>query len=315
MTYAAKIIAHSTAFGVDLVTMELTFPRFLLAEFNTHRVFSRNSASSRAIPVGRRVEQVIEDPFIPESFGKNKAGMQADAQLSENSTYLARLQWQRASKDAIIHAESLARLDVHKQHANRLLEPFVWHTVVVTSTEWENFFNLRCHSAPQPEMQKIAKMARDALKSSTPIRLDPGEWHLPYVEQSDNVMNTDEPLLVNDAPVGRAAWKATEVTERVKISVARCAAISFERQNVVKTVEQYAARHDDLLKSAHMSPFEHQAQAVADWTKPPFSELWSASSSGAWRSIGWFCGNFRAPWLQYRKTIPGEDVFRDQEQR
>jgi thymidylate synthase ThyX len=334
MTYAAKIIADSIAYGVRLTTLEVTFPRFILAEINTHRMLSRNSASSRAIPVERRLQQVRENPFMPEAFGKNKPGMQADAALDEMSAGDARLEWQNAAADAVESAARLAKIGVHKQHANRLLEPFCWHTMVVTATEWDNFFALRCHQHAQPEMQITAKLMRDAMHASTPRELRPKEWHLPYVAVTDNTVDTDAKVVATqlDGTVteGLVGWRQSTLEERIAISAARCAAVSYERQNVEKTIEQYVARHNDLRQSGHMSPFEHQARCArplltdASVYDVPFEMLFEfvpaedgdavlAGVLGCWQPRGYFCGNFRAPWLQYRKMLPNEAVFSEQQ--
>lgn len=317
MTYAAKIIADSIAFGVRLTTFEVTFPRFILAEMNTHKMISKNSASSCAIPVERRIEQILDKPFCPETFTVNKSGMQADKVLEEREAEKAHAIWLHARDHAVGRAELLCDLGVHKQHANRLIEPFAWHTAVMTATEWENFFNLRCHPAAQPEMQIIAKMMREAYERSTPRELIVGAWHLPYVTEEEFFFDIDDD----------EAYEAA----LIKISVAKCAAVSFERQYVEKPIEQYVARHDSLLSLGHMSPFEHQAQVVEPDRKwrtmvgpspvydygPPFSLHYArdmhpmtAGWHNGWKRDGYFCGNFRAPWLQYRKMLPGEAVFR-----
>ncbi len=284
--YAVKILADSIAKAapanapyeddVRLTTMEVVMPRFLLAEFNTHRVFSRNSASSRAIPVKERIKQVQENPFVPEAFGKNRAGMQAAEDIDEVAQNHARAVWLQAAKDAIRAAQSLLNADVHKQHANRVLEPFAWHTVVVTSTEWANFFALRTHKAAQPEMQIVARLMRDAYDLSHPDELGVGEWHLPYIDNED---------------------KPGRIETQIKISVSRCAAVSYERQDAEKSEAQLIERHDMLKNGAHWSPFEHQARRE--------SHHHQLNAEGQQR---WW-GNFRAPWLQYRKTFEGEDVF------
>lgn len=263
MTYAAKVLADSIAQGVRLTTMEVTFPRFILAEMNTHRVFSRNSASSRAIPVEKRIQQVQANPFVPLAFGQNRPGMQALGMVEGQAH--ARATWLAAAKDAVEKASWLADLGVHKQHANRLLEPFAWHTAVISATEWANFFALRCHPAAQPEMQEIANLMRDAYQASIPAPMREGQWHLPYVDSWDG-------------------------PEGLRLSVVRCAAVSYERQDANRTREQVKERHDMLAKSGHWSPFEHQATPT-HWAN------------------GSFVGNFRAPWVQYRKMFAGESIF------
>lgn len=291
--YAARILADSIANGVRLVTMEVTFPRFILAEFNTHRMLSRNSASSRAIPVHKRISQVWRHPFVPEAFGLNKSGMQSSANLGGWRAFLVRRLWLLASKFCCIIAWCMSKMDAHKQHANRVLEPWAWHTVVVSATEWENFFRLRTHKAAQPEMQIIAKLMRDAFEKSTPRTLSPGEWHLPYVK-----------------PLETRVGYAQEVL--VQSSVVRSAAVSYERQDAERSHEQIAKRHDEMLVSAHWSPFEHAAKvATEEELRRHAMYLWTDYGD---EEIGGFIpayiGNFRAPWLQYRKTFEGEDVWR-----
>lgn len=281
MHYQVRILADSIADNVRLVTMEVVFPRFILAEFNTHRVFSRNSASSRAIPVRDRIRQVWRSPFVPEAFSRNKSGMQADKALDGWQSKLARWTWIGLSWVALCAAWLLSKIGTHKQHANRVLELWSWHTVVVSSTEWENFFALRDHSAAQPEMQITARMMREAFEASTPRKLELGDWHLPYIEEADwaDASKSDTGLVT----------RAKVHARLVRLSVVRCAAVSFDRQYSNRTMEQATKRHDEMVKMAHWSPFEHAAQVDACTED--------------------FIGNFRAPWRQYRKTFDGESVF------
>lgn len=289
--YTAAVIADSIAQGVRLTTLEVTFPRYILAEFNTHRVFSRNSASSRAIPVKTRLKQVRENPFVPE-FTKNKSGMQADALLAESDARNAGAYWVGASGMAAEFAESLAAIDVHKQQANRLLEPFVWHTVVVTATDWDNFFALRLHPDAAPEIQKTAQTMKAAMDASTPKKLEVGEWHVPYVEHSE---------------MGYGHHDDSDI-RIVAISVARCAAVSYERQRAEKSIEEYVARHDALKTSGHWSPFEHQARvATPEEILKKAYHVWDEERG---RHLPVSIGNLRVPWLQYRKDFPGEEIFR-----
>ena len=148
MAYAARVLRDSLSpAGVRLTTMEVTFPRFVLSEFNTHRVMSRNSASSRAIPSGKLIERALNDPVVPIEWGRNQRGMQAGDVLSEEDAAKALRVWLAARDAAVARARELLELSVHKQVLNRVLEPFLWHTVIVTSTEWRNFFELRCAPA------------------------------------------------------------------------------------------------------------------------------------------------------------------------
>jgi thymidylate synthase ThyX len=291
MACEEKILADSIASGVRLTTHLVTFPRFILAEVNTHRVFSRNSASSRAIPVEKRIFDIIADPFIPAAFGANKKGMQAGPDLDEGTNAAAEYAWREAMQDAISAAQSLAKLGVHKQWANRLLEPFAWHTAIITATEYDNFFALRCNPEASPEFRKIAEMMRDAMKLSKPVELQPGDWHLPLVFDED----------LNGASDRFGSLTVSEAL--VRLSVARCARVSYLTHEGKRDVEADLALYDRLLTSGHMSPFEHAAK-VYD----------GGSWDDAGKYAGWkhdtFIGNFRAPWVSHRKQIPGEDVWK-----
>lgn len=249
--------------------MEGVFNRYLLAEFNTHRILSRNSASSRAIPVKKVLKQVWSDPALPIHWGANQAGMQARNQLSGWRRWLARRLFLWARLPALVIAWLLTKLSLHKQVANRILEPWVWHTVVFTATNWENFFKLRLHPDAQPEFQEFARCVSEALKASTPRRLSWDAWHMPYVADhylSGPILGHEDPLLTYP-----------------KISAACCARVSYVRQNDRKSEEEDVKFAERLIKSGHWSPFEHVAQAMP----------------GRW-------GNFEG-WKQLRKFFPGED--------
>lgn len=329
--YAAKVIADSQGVSsegesVRIVTLEVTFPRFILAEFNTHRVFSRNSASSRAIPVERRIAQVRDNPFVPEAFGVNRPGMQATAELDDRDGSKARDAWLAAAADAVKRADQLADLGVHKQHANRLLEPFCWHTVVVTSTEWANFMALRPHPAAQPEMQITARAMRAAIEASAPAPLVSGEWHLPYVTPEDLEAERWE-LIRELAPRGvapddygasvpkRAALRDLRGRLRA-LSVTRCAAVSYERQYAHRTIAQAVERHDAMRSAGHWSPFEHQAMVATHGVMEhgervaSLVQAWRASPARRWTTLeGYGAGNLRPPFVQYRKLFAGEAVW------
>jgi len=167
MTITAKVITHSCAAGVpDLITMQCRYPRFIHAEFMTHRVFSRNASSSRAIPIERMIQDVIDDPAMPVAWGSNKPGMQAGVELPH--WRVARECWLDARDAAVERAKEMMNLGAHKQIVNRLLEPFGHISVVVTATEWDNFFALRCHPDADPTMRALAEAMWDAITASLP---------------------------------------------------------------------------------------------------------------------------------------------------
>lgn len=274
MGYSARVLADSVSpAGHRLTTLEVTMPRIVLAEFNTHRMFSRSSASSRAIPVEKRILAVELDPFIPEAFGKNQAGMQASATLDETETTKAREVWVEAMQDACDHARSLAKLGVHKQLANRLIEPFCWHTVIVTATEWPNFWGLRISPLAQPEIQEPARLMKAAMDVSTPEKLNYGEWHTPLVP--DRIQ------------LEVAGYTRRQVAE---VSAARCARVSYLTHDGKRDPAADLALYQKLVSSGHMSPLEHVA----------------TPNTGT--QAHEFVGNFFG-WFQLRKSIPGEQDF------
>ena len=313
--FNAKILADSLSpDGIRLLTFEVTFPRIVLAEFNTHRMLSRNSASSRAIPVQKMIERVMTDPYIPSSWGKNQRGMQAEQDVTGKVGEAAREQWLYALDSAVAHAEELLRLGIHKQLTNRLLEPFMWHTIIVTATEWDNFFHLRNNPMAHPDIQIPAAMMQELYDNRRPRQLQYGQWHLPLVtlEESGDVLpnmelDGEEPLAIEDA---------------CKVSVGRCARISYLTHDGKRDLQADIELHDRLLESGHMSPFEHVARPAEpdDWKKPEadvivgerirYAQDIEIKDAGdgpyAWlpSALQW-SGNFRG-WVQYRKLIPGE---------
>lgn len=278
MSYSAKILADSVnPRGVRLITFEVSFPRIVLAEFNTHRVFSRNSASSRAIPIATMLRRVRTDPFVPSYIGRNQKGMQAHVELDGWRRKIAVLIWRAASKGAVFAASMLARLGAHKQLANRLLEPFLWHTVIVTSTEWANFFALRCSLDAQPEIREIAMLMRTLYEHNEgkSKRLIPGEWHLPLVTGLDWADETESHRLLSHEELAR-------------VSSARCARVSYLTHDGRRSIADDLALANRLQDSGHMSPFEHACRA---------------------EDHDEFIGNIRG-FTQLRKLMPDEAVFR-----
>ncbi len=288
MSYACKIIADSiTLAGVRLTTFEITFPRMVLAEFNTHRAFSRNSASSRAIPVDKQLAKVKSDPFIPIHWGKNRKGMQAEVELTMGEQELAKTAWLKARDLAVQQTQELLEIGVHKQITNRLLEPFMWHTAVCTSTEWWNYFHLRNNLMAQPEIHRIAGMMQDAYLGGTPKELTPVEWHLPYVRPEE--------------------FSEVSLDNLIKLSVARCARVSYLTQDGVRDNEADYTLYNRLLSSGHMSPFEHPARSMSEAEEDKYRTIndFNRLLSGESGKEAPFCGNFRG-WIQHRKQIAGE---------
>lgn len=182
----AVVICHSKApNGEELVTMEINLHRFILPEFNTHRVFSRNFSSSRAVPVNKILEQVRNDPAMPVHWGKNQRGMVAEEELDKNFIEVAEGAWVAAANRAADVAEYMVtQMNCHKQIVNRLLEPFMWTKGVVTSTKegFESFFKLRSHKDAQPEIKALSDAMMKSLEESVPQELEYGDYHLPYID-------------------------------------------------------------------------------------------------------------------------------------
>ena len=262
MTITAKVICDSIDLKMNtrITTMELEYPRFIHSEFMTHRMFSRNASSSRAIPIIKMIRAIIDNPAMPIHWGKNQAGMQAREQLGEHCQVQAQLLWQAARDSAVEHAKTMMALGAHKQIVNRILEPFTHIRVIVTATNFANFFALRDHEDAQPEIRELAVAMKKAIEESTPQPLGPGEWHLPYLDAED-FKNIYEHLKENNItrhdPTQHETWMLA-----CAVSAARCARVSYlthdgERPTLQKDLELY--RHLVNANPPHMSPCEHQA--------------------------------------------------------
>jgi hypothetical protein len=286
-TISAKSILasrHALDSSKRIDTLLLRYPRCIHSEFMTHRVFSRNAASSRAIPVEKLIQDVLDDPFVPLHWGKNQKGMQADEECDEIVEIYhgreARLDaWLLARDAAVSAARAFAKAGYHKQIINRLLEPWMHITVVATSTNWSNFLHLRDHRDAEPHMQLLAREIRKALDGAEFQTLEPGQWHLPFVDDEENK------IFVNDE-------------EGIKLSVARCASTSYKTvDGFDMTLERAIELHDKLVGSnpLHASPCEHQAKA----------DDYGLNGINRWHHPG-LGGNLGEGWIQYRKTLKGE---------
>jgi len=242
---SAEIIADSISEdGHRLTTMKVTMHRFVLPEFNTHRAFSRNSASSRAIPVEKQIGEILGDPAWPVEYGSNKPGMQAGESISEDDSLVADQIWNEAKEFAIDYALQLHVLGVHKQIVNRLIEPFMWHTTIVSATEWENFFEQRCSPLAQPEIRVLAEAMRKVYRESEPKMVNPEGWHLPYI------MGDDHDL---------------DIEDQKKVSVARCARVSYLTHDGQRDPQKDIDLFQKLVSAEppHWSPLEHVARPVS----------------------------------------------------
>lgn len=263
--FMAAVIEDSvTEHGVRLPTFQLRYPRFIHSELMTHRVFSRNASSSRAIPIAKMIEQVRSAPAMPIHWGKNQPGMQAREQLTGDALAATRRMWLEAAMEAASTAEIMMRYGAAKQVVNRILEPFQWMHTIVTATEWDNWFELRDHGDADPNIELLAQLMRKALAGSTPTlrrrdRLDEAAWHLPYCSPVDRITLPVDVLR--------------------KVSAARCARVSYlTLDGLEPDTEKDLALYDRLVGSRplHASPVEHQAYPL------PLASQWSKNFRG-WR--------------------------------
>jgi hypothetical protein len=286
---SAQVIEDSISeLGIRLTTLQLRFPRFILAELNTHRQLSKNARSTRAVPTLKLIDEVRLNPFIPVKWMKNKSGMQATEPMSPEEAVKAESLWRQAAASAADYAEALFATGLHKQWAGRVLEPFMFVDSLVSSTHWANFDALRDHPDAQPEIEVLAKAIIEARAGSSPVNLKPGQWHLPYCTFGEKILAED----------------SGDYSEALKLSTARCARVSYAPFDGNGSIEKELERYFSLVGSTpiHASPAEHQATPdilkVAggnvlfgrkDWTEP--------------KKHGNFFG-----WIQHRKTIPNNYV-------
>ena len=275
--------------GERVATLLAEYPRFIHGEVMTHRALSKNSSSSRAIPVAKVLEQVRINPAMPIHWGVNRAGMQAYEELTGNDLRCAQRAWKEAARAATDAAEHLGSVGVHKQVANRLLEPFQRMRVVITATSFDNLLHLRLHKATRPEFQELAKCLYLALKQSSPTELREGMWHTPFYEDG--------------------YWSETHsvpLETALRISASCCAQTSYRKLDT--TEEKADAIWNKLVSETpvHSSPTEHQAT-------PIFDDIdWPKGVTHVDRQGNFWSNNFKG-WVQHRALIPNNvcEVYED----
>lgn len=292
MTIKATIIADSISASTDkrITSLELELPRFIWSEMLTHRLFSRNAASSRAIPVSKVTEQVRSNPAKPMYWGSSKSGMQAGSELTGEHKALARGIWETAAIKAAEFSDQLFESGLHKQHTNRITEPFQQYKVVLTATEFDNFFYLRNHKDAQPEIRMLAQAMLEAMKASTPMKLKTGEWHLPYIKRK----LVDGTMCYYDV-------NNTELTleEAQQVSSSCCAQVSYRLLD--HTLDKAKFIYDKLVNSkpVHASPFEHQATPMY-WFAT--NDIWPEGVTHMDADGKFWSGNLQG-FIQYRQLI------------
>lgn len=298
MKIEAKIIAHSksSVTGKEIITWELTYPRFIHSEFMTHRVFSRNAASSRAIPVSKMIDMVRNAPACPVHWGQNQPGMQANLELSGNALDVTKEHWRQAAVDAANHAEVMANAGAHKQVVNRILEPFQVMKTVMTATEDDNWFWLRDHNDADPTIHALARVMWEAKQNSVPAVLEPGEWHMPYYNHHGQIGVWAD--YFNDS-----------LEDALAISSSCCAQVSYRKldDSLEKAKDIFAKLIES--KPCHASPTEHQATPMkaADWkyqiNLSQWEQTWEKGITHKDREGNFWSGNFKN-WVQHRQLIP-----------
>lgn len=309
MAQSAELIACSIGHDAKLLaTFRIRYPKFIHGECLTHRLLeqnpevavmvpdgvmydqdmSRNASSSRATPVARMIDEVMRDPVVPMHWGKNQKGMQAREELQAESREQAIKIWLEARDDAVRNAQRLNDLGAHKQIVNRIIEPWMHIITVVTATEWNNFFALRCHPDAQPEINDLAWKMKILMDPEKAVMLSPNNWHLPFVTPDDYHTALDH--------TGKNRPFSEINSLLCKISAARCARVSYYNFHGTKsTVEEDIQLFDKLTDrdTVHASPLEHQAKPDVkireQWVSPQYH------------------GNLRG-WIQHRKLVANESV-------
>ncbi|MFA9261844.1 MAG: hypothetical protein ACEQSB_00590 [Undibacterium sp.] len=313
-----KVIADSISeAGIRLATMHLRYPRIVHSELMTHRVFSRNARSSRAVPVATMLKEVMKEPFIPWHWGKNQKGMQADEECDELVDMSAihdlpfmdcltrEEAWLLLRDNAVRGAEAFSKAGYHKQIANRLIEPFAYIDTLVSSTDWANWDALRDHADAEPHIADLAREMKIERHNSEPEPLKHGEWHLPYVSKQEQVDIWLDEFGGNQGNGPEASDNHLRLL--VKLSTARCARISYKPFDDNGSIEKEVERHDMLVGSTplHASPAEHQAtpdKIVFNYRDGMDTSDWDSEH---------LHGNFRG-WKQYRKMLPNECTYEGQ---
>lgn len=302
-----NVIAHSISKkGKEILTYELVYPRAVHSELAVHRMLSKNSASSRAIPIPRVIEMVRNNPAMLSRYGSNQAGMQDkgfehdEPVVFQGKSYTIREAWKLGAEFMCDLAESIHEAGYHKQVGNRLLEPFQWMKVVLTGTEFANFFWLRDHEAADPTIAELARKMLEAKQRSSPVLLGDDDWHVPYFENGYWIAERVgmAGLTVNSSGI--------TLQEALDISTSCCAQVSYrkldksqEKADTVISRLNLDGKHPE--DPAHASPTEHQATPMTGDTM--IFNGFPTGYTSYHKDLGMMSGNL-AGWIQYRQLIP-----------
>lgn len=310
----AQIVCDSISpQSIRLTTFKLRYPKFIHGEFMTHRVFSRNASSSRAVPVWKNLEEVRSDALraAPVKWGAEQKGMSPGDELSDTEPSVfdfersardsAKYCWREAALRAADIAQSMQETGAHKSIINRIIEPFLHINVIVTATEYMNFFGLRLDKNADPTMRALAEAMWKVYNENTPHKIEYEDWHLPFINDSDWASFIG--VQVDPSPElrlfeSRSSYSASQMICAIRTSVARCARVSYTSFETGKrsTVEEDLKLYYRLVgaQPVHASPAEHQA--TPDSFEGAHIQRWGHPDQ-------W--GNFRG-WCQYRKMLAGE---------
>lgn len=288
--------SYNPEFSSRITTMILEYPRIVHSELMTHRVFSRNASSSRAIPVSKVIEQVRTNPAMPVRFGKNQAGMQ-DAGEYEGSDSIRDL-WKEASRSACSFAAVMNDMQAHKQVINRILEPYQFIRVCVTSTNWNNWFNLRNHPDADPTIHALAETMEKAMEESEPYRLMPDQWHIPFVKEQVSIY--EQQFFDEDD-------NEISLEQALRISASCAAQTSYRKLD--NSLEKAEDIYKKLIESkpCHSSPVEHCGKAISKM-KSPMDYFNLAGVTHIDRNGVPWSGNFHG-FVQHRQLINGNAEY------
>lgn len=298
----ARIVADSVAYdynGPRLTTFEIEYPRFIHSELMTHKMLSKNAASSRAIPVEKMLDMIETTPAMPVHWGKNQPGMSAREELTGLELEGVKASWIAASKQSISATKVLLGSGLHKQIANRVCEPWQRMKTIVSGTEWKNFFYLRNHVDAQPEFHELARIMQTAYTQNKPQILQGGHWHLPYVNTV-----VDQHSRVHYSTMD-GEYLSQE--DALIISAACCAQVSYRKLD--DTLEKAKSIYSRLIESdpKHASPVEHQGK-VMEHTSGAWVTDWEPGVTHVRRDGSLWSANFRG-WVQARQLIANEAVW------
>jgi thymidylate synthase ThyX len=293
--------------GQRIDTLVCSYPRVIHSQLLTHRVFSKNSSSTRAIPLEKAISQILDNPaeYI---WTQNQAGMQGKVIPAKEKKRLEDINgfYKTGMYYAIETARKLAAspLNVHKQNAGRLLEPFQNIKIVLTATEWENWDWLRDDPAAQGEIAELARAISKARAEATPMVLYAGEWHVPFVDRERSPQTGEMYYFIK-----QGQQLSAEEAQLVSMSV--CAQTSYRNSDY--SLEKALDMKGKLLdcEKVHASPSEHIATPIVpdDFefvSGDILPDSWPEGITHMDRNRNYWSGNLKG-FIQYRQLLSGHD--------